>query len=288
MVLMKENKNPIDYYVYNYPQLTLGIKNGTKDSEAYKDIVLRGKMPEKLTLPIEVCGEEELIKVDTPIGETEVLYLPDRKEFEYFVKVLAYRNEDELIPKTTGAIYISGLNNWRKIEAHEKEFLKNHDKAEWDDEFDRFVNDKTNYQGTVLLISKGYYSTLDPKIAGYDEITWLELSKKIRIYHEISHQISRKLYLENKDAIRDEVIADCIGIIGALGYYDLDLHKKVLGIIDNEYIPGSRLENYIEKEKIEVAVSYTKQLIDKLEPICTNNHLNPFDLLLQIEKEHIK
>jgi len=279
--------NPIDYYIYNYPQLTLGIKNGTSKTEEYKDIVLRGNIPDKLVLPIDVTGFEELIKVDTPIGETEVLYLPDRKVFEYFVRVLAYRNEDEPIPKTTGAIYISGLNNWRKIEAHEKEFLKEHTQDEWDEEFDRFVSDKNNYQGCVLLISKGYYSALKPSIAGYDEDTWLNLSKQIRIYHEITHQISRKLYLEHKQAIRDEVIADCIGIIGALGHYDKNLHLKVLGIINGQYVKGSRLENYIEEDKLDEAVEYVKNLIDKLEPICMNNKLEPFELLLKIEKEYI-
>jgi len=280
--------NPIDYYIYNFPQLTLGVKNGTKDSKAYKDIVLKGKMSAKLSLPIELDGNEELIKVDTPIGETEVLYLPNRQVFEYFVKVLAYRNEDEPIPKTTGAIYISGLNNWRKIEKHEKEYLKNHSQEEWDEEFDRFVKIKSNYQSVVLLISKGYYSALEPSIAGYDEKNWLELSKKIRIYHEITHQISRRLYPDHKDAIRDEVIADCIGIIGALGYYDKELHKKVLGIIKDEYVSGSRLENYVEKEELDRAISYAKELIDKLEPICTNKQIKPFDLLLQIEMEYIK
>lgn len=283
-----KNISPIDYYVYNYPQLTLGVKNGTKDSAIYKDIVLRGEMPDKLVLPIETSGLEELIEVNTPIGKTEVLYLPDRKLFEYFVKVLAYRNEDEPIPKTTGAIYISGLNNWRKIEAHKNEFLKDHTEELWDEEFDRFVSIKTNYQGVVLLISKGYYSALEPSIAGYDEKTWLDISKKIRIYHEISHQISRKLYLEHKDAIRDEVIADLIGIVGALGHYDVELHKKVLGIIDGKYVSGSRLENYVENKNVDEAVTYALSLIDKLQPVCMSNKLEPFDLLLEIEKEYIK
>lgn len=280
--------NPIDYYVYNYPQLTLGIKNGTKNSEAYKDIVLRGEIPSKLVLPIEVTNKEELIKVDTPIGTTEVLYLPDRKVFEYFVKVLAYKNEDEPIPSTTGAIYISGLNNWRKIEKHQEEYLKDHSIDSWDEEFDRFVSNKSNYQGVVLLISKGYYSALDYRLTDYDEETWLEISKQIRIYHEISHQITRKLFIEHKDAIRDEVIADLIGIYAALGRYDKVLHQKVLGIFDGEYKKGSRLENYVEENKLDEAINYTKELIDKLEPICKDTNLKPFDLLLKIEKEYIK
>lgn len=282
------NLNAIDYYVYNYPQLTLGVRNGLKDTERYKDIVLRGEMPKELVLPIEVNGEAQRIEVDTPIGKTEVLYLEDRKLFEYFIKVLAYKCEDVSIPKTTGAIFISGLNNWRKIEKHQSEYLKNHTKEEWDEEFDRFVSNKENYKGEVLLISKGYYSATSPSIVGFDEDAWIKLSKEIRIYHEITHQISRKLYGDHKEAIRDEVIADAIGIISALGFYDKILHQKVLGIIDGEYKKGSRLENYVEVSKLDEAINYTKELIGKLEPICLNTNLKPFDLLIQIEEEYIR
>jgi len=278
----------VDYYVYNYPQLTLGIKNGTSKTEEYKDIVLRGKIPEKLALPFETNGKEELISVETPIGVTEVLYLPDREVFEYFVKVLAYKNEDVDIPKTTGAIYISGLNNWRKIQQHEIEYLKEHTEEEWDEEFDRFVSNKANYQGQVLLVSCGFYSAVEPQDVGFEAENWLKLSKQIRIYHEISHQITRKLYPEHKEAIRDEVIADCIGIIGSLGHYDKKLHQRILGIVDGEYLKGSRLENYIEEDKLSDAVSYAKKLIDKLEPICLKSKLQPFELLIELEKEYVK
>lgn len=282
------NLKDIDYYVYNYPQLTLGVRNGLKETEEYKDIVLRGNMPKELVLPIDVNSEAQRIEVDTPIGKTEVLYLEDRDVFEYFVKVLAYKCEDVSIPKTTGAIFISGLNNWRKIEDHQNEYLKDHTEEEWDEEFDRFVSNKENYKGQVLLISKGYYSATPPSVVGFDEDTWIKLSKEIRIYHEITHQISRKLYPSHKEAIRDEVIADAIGIIGALGLYDKTLHQKVLGIIDGEYIKGSRLENYIEESKLDEAIKYTKELIDKLEPICVNTNLKPFDLLMKIEEEYIR
>jgi len=277
----------IDAFVYRYPQLTLGLGPEIKNSELYKNIIQRGFVPEKLELPI-VSSDEELIEVDTPIGKTNVLYLPIREVFEYFAKVLAHKNEDVKIEKTTGAMLISGLNNWRKIEAHEKEFLKTHNSEQWDDEFDRFTADKANYKDVVLLISKGYYSAVDYTFTPYDENTWLDISKKIRIYHEISHLISRKLYPDHKDAIRDEVIADCIGIIGATGKYDSELEKMVLGLQGDVYTAGGRLQNYVDETKLDEAVSYALSLIEKLKDYCINNMDEPFKMLLKIEELYIK
>ena len=74
-------------YLYNYPQLSLGIKEGMSQSEEYRNIVRRGIMPEKLDFPFELSGEEDEYTLNTPCGEVNVLYLPDRNIFEYFIKV---------------------------------------------------------------------------------------------------------------------------------------------------------------------------------------------------------
>jgi len=280
--------NAIDYYVNLFPQLTLGVGSGIKDSEEYKDIVLRGEKPSVLKLPFNTNNLEERIEVETPIGKTEVLYLPQRNIFEYFVRVLAYKNEEVDIPRTTGAIMISGLNCWQKIEDHKTEFLKNHDESEWDEEFDKFTSVKENYKASVLLISKGNYSAIPCEKVNLEQDLWFELSKKIRIYHENTHLISRKLYPDHKEAIRDEVIADSIGIYGALGYYDANMERIVLGINEEEYIKGSRLENYVEESELGKAVIYAKELIDKLEEFYKNNSGEPFEMLLKIEESYIR
>ena len=272
-----------------YPQLTLNVSAGMSKSDIYKDIVLRGIFPDNLTFPLKSNNEEERIVIDTPIGKVECLYLPQREIFERFVEVLAYQCEPTIIPKSTGAMLISGINCYRKILLHQEEFLKTHKQEEWDEEFDLFVSNPDNYKSTVLLISKGYYSALDYKETCYEKEEYLRISKDIRIYHEISHYICRKLFIEHLEPVRDEVIADTIGIIYATKKFDPLLLKKFLGIENDVYRKGGRLENYCGKEEIEDKMHYCKELINKLEIfIDDNKSLDPFALLLKIEREYIR
>ncbi len=276
----------IDYYVSTFPQLTLGVGEGIMESEAYKDIVLRGNIPDVLELPFEYESKAEIIHVDTPLGRKDVLYLPERELFEYFYRVLGNRCENVEIPKTTGAVFIQGLNNWRKIEKHEEEFLKDNPDGNWDEEFERFTSIRENYRDSVLLISKGCYSNVEADEVGFEKDKWLLISKKIRIYHELTHYISRTLYPEHKEAIRDEVIADCIGCIYATGKYDRKLVLRVLGIKDGKYIEGSRLENYTDDK--ENAVNYVIEFTKKLEEFISDRKEEPFEILIDIENEYIR
>lgn len=54
----------------------------------------------------------------------------------------------------------------------------------------------------------------------------------------------RKLYPDDISFIRDELIADCIGLIAAFGYFDVRLLKLFLGIENDIYREGGRLQNY--------------------------------------------
>ena len=278
---------PVEYYTYMYPQLTLVPEEGMSQSEEYKNIALRGIFPKDLSFPMEASGDEELIEVETPIGKVEAIYLPDRQIFERFCVCLSNRCEPMEIPKSTGAMYISGINCWRKIFKHQEEFLKDHKEEEWDDEFSRFTSDKANYKGIVLLISKGNYSACDNEFVGFEKEEWLKISKDIRIYHELSHAVSRKIYPEHIEAIRDEVIADSIGVFYALNRFDPLLIKKFLGTEKKEYREGGRLQNYSKDIKKDMA--YVNSLINKLEDYFkTCPRLRPLDILVDIENKYIK
>lgn len=49
------------------------------------------------------------------------------------------------------------------------------------------------------------------------DLDWLQKSQVIREYHKCTHFIWRNLYPEKTDAVRDELIADAIGIYAADG-----------------------------------------------------------------------
>ena len=55
------------------------------------------------------------------------------------------------------------------------------------------------------------------------------------------------MFPEKIDAIWDELVADAVGIYGALGRFDPELEKLFLGI-KGELYTGGRLENYVEEE----------------------------------------
>ena len=279
--------NKANKYLYNYPQLSLGIKEGMSQSEEYRNIVRRGIMPDKLTFPFELSGEEDEYTLDTPAGEVNVLYLPDRAIFEYFIKVLAYRNEPIEIPLSMGASLISGINSWRKIYAHKEEYLQS-GKDDWDEEFARFISVKENYKDTVLIVSKGYYSALKPEYINMNSDEWLEKSKTIRIYHEISHYISRKLFIENKEVLRDEIVADAIGFIAAFGYYDSLLARKVLGIDNEKFNRDGRLINYVSEEELDIYIERAHKIIDTLDDYFKSRDIGDiFNVLLDIERTKV-
>ena len=279
--------NKANKYLYNYPQLSLGIKEGMSQSEEYRNIVRRGIMPDKLTFPFELSGEEDEYTLDTPAGEVNVLYLPDRAIFEYFIKVLAHRNEPVEIPLSMGASLISGINSWRKIYAHKEEYLQS-GKDDWDEEFARFISVKENYKDTVLIVSKGYYSALKPEYINMNSDEWLEKSKTIRIYHEISHYISRKLFIENKEVLRDEIVADAIGFIAAFGYYDSLLARKVLGIDNEKFNRDGRLINYVSEEELDIYIDRAHKIIDTLDDYFKFRNLGDiFNVLLDIERTKV-
>ena len=279
--------NKANKYLYNYPQLSLGIKEGMSQSEEYRNIVRKGIMPDKLVFPFELSGEEDEYTIDTPAGEVSVLYLPDRAIFEYFIKVLAHRNEPVEIPLSMGASLISGINSWRKIYAHKEEYLQS-GKDDWDEEFARFISVKENYKDTVLIVSKGYYSALKPEYINMNSDEWLEKSKTIRIYHEISHYISRKLFIENKEVLRDEIVADAIGFIAAFGYYDSLLARKVLGIDNEKFNRDGRLINYVSEEELDIYIDRAHKIIDTLDDYFKFRNLGDiFNVLLDIERTKV-
>ena len=275
-------KNHILYTLSRrYPQLTLPISDETRHSELYKNTVLRGE-PTDREPEFSFSDADRLETVSTPAGQVEVLTLGERADFEHCIRALAYRCENREIPSSTGASIISGLINWEKIRKHQEEYLAAGG-SDWNEEFARFTSDSRNYRDTIVVLSRGYYSALPPEEAGFPEREWMELSYTIRKYHELWHFVSRELYPENKDAVRDEVLADANGIIAALGHFDAELEGKLLGIRGGQYTHG-RLENYVPREALPDTVVRVCTMLSELEQSCVGRQ-EPFTYLLKLEKD---
>lgn len=265
----------------------LYIAPGENTLEQYKNVVLRGKDPtEKLLDHFLGSEEDELWTENTPAGDVEILYLNNREDFENFLRIMANKCSMAEIPPTTGAMTLVGIINWDKITQHKRDYLASGG-TNWAAEQKRFTSVKENYTDTMIVISRGQYSGIDEKRAGFSAEEWLDISKKIRIYHECSHVICRRLYPEKKDAVWDEVAADAIGLLGALGTYDTALASAFLGVDFNGYT-GGRLENYVAPEKQgeidKIAVSCRRLMENIQNAYSKKAGMSPYEFLIFLEE----
>ena len=192
----------------DYPQLYLNPD--TDSREAYRRVVLRGEEPEAKSLAHyrgDPADREEI--ADTPAGQVRVVTLGNRQDFELALRSLMAAKDGPLtpIPASQGAAMLT-LFNWPRIHAHLARFPEEERAAE----FKRFT-------------------------AGH--------SDTIRRYHELTHVICRRLYPGDVAPIRDELVADAVGLTAAYGRFDPETEKRFLGIRDGRYV-GGRLGNYTD------------------------------------------
>lgn len=286
---MNEDKRPLALLTQRYPQLTLAVKAGMSQSDEYKAITQRGRMPVALPYTFSDCEATKLYTEHTEAGDVEILVLPDRGDFVRFVQVMAYRCEPREVPPSMGAITINNINNWRRIEVHKNEYLQS-GKTDWEEEFKKFTAVPQNYRDSIIALSNGAYSALPyTETSCESDEEWIRASLTIRKYHELTHFVSRRLFPDNKETLRDEVIADSVGIVAAFGKYDISLAQRVLGIYGDEFRSGGRLSNYTEcHEELALWVARAIELTEMVFGfVKAHSELTPLQLQLALEREGI-
>ncbi len=269
-----------------YPQLYL--RPGIDTEDAYRAATGRGTRPDDTSLSLFLGSDRDALTTEqTPVGPVDVLYLYRREDFENALRLLAYRCRPETIPATTGAMTLDGLANWQKINTHMAEYLAagHTDGAE---EWKRFTADKQNYRDVLIVLSDGPYSNISAERAGMSGEDWPEISRKIRLYHECTHVICRRLFLQQKEAVWDEVVADAMGIRKALGHYDAGLAGLFLGVSPDGYT-GGRLENYVPEEKADSLsglAANVYELLGKIErESCKKQETDGWDFLMFLQEK---
>lgn len=253
-----------------YKQLYL--KPGEEGALEYPNVVRRGLDPDVKDLSHFISDERDRLTFEiTPAGIVLVVVLYNREDFVTFLQIVGNKCRPIEIKDTQGASILDGVINWNKIHNHRFEFfksevLKGNTDPDWATEFKRFTSDSSNYLDTFIVLSVGPYSAIPAEKVGYDEDEWIRLSHEIRKYHECTHFLCRRKYPEKIDAIWDELVADTVGIYGALGHFDKDMAKLFLGVKDGSYI-GGRLENYVKDETEEEKHRTLQGLAAKIEII---------------------
>lgn len=251
------------YHLFRqYPQLLIPLSDNAKSTKLYCNVVLKGLLaglePDFIYSP-----EDSYTVEKTPVGDIGILCFGTRQDFEHALCALAYRCEPRAIPASVGAYYIGGLPNWEKIRKHKQEYLES-GRDDWNAEFHRFTADKSNYTDSLILLSTGYYSNIQPEEIGLSPEDWKKKSFEIRKHHELTHFIYRKSYPGDVDVIRDEVLADYIGIKKAFGTYIPRYARMLLGI-DCDIIPeGARIRHYIKGDNLEAAIRHAQFWIEAL------------------------
>lgn len=239
------NRMVLQELAREYQQLYLRPEPGKSQTEEYKNIVKKGMEAEKKDLSHFIGSPEDSVAiVHTPEGDVTVVTLAERKDFETFLQIMLYHCEPEPILPSVGAMTLNGLVNWAKIRRHKEAFLKEHLLWAWGDEFKAFTSRPENYRDTMIVLARGPYSNLPAEEAGFSPEAWMDISQTIRTYHECTHVICRRRYPGKIDVLQDEIIADCIGLLAALGRYDVPLAGKFLGVTPGGYT-GGRLAHYL-------------------------------------------
>lgn len=232
----------------DYPLFYLNPDRDTQ--ETYRSVVLRGTEPTKKRLDHYVGDPfDRLETADTPAGPVRVLTLGDRRDFELVIRGLLAAKKGPLtpVPRSQGAAMLT-VFNWRRINTHLAAFPREERSAE----FRRFTSVSENYLDMLVVLSRGSYSHVDAAAVGHSEDEWLALSDTIRRYHELTHVICRRLYPKDVDPVRDELIADAVGLYAAYGSFDPEKERLFLGLREGRYV-GGRLENYIENPEEQAA-----------------------------------
>ncbi|HAG69619.1 MAG TPA: hypothetical protein DCL38_06570 [Lachnospiraceae bacterium] len=294
----------------------LYLRPGEEGEAEYREVVLRGEEPLKRSLSHFITDDRDRMSFEeTPAGSVRVITLYNRRDFETFLQIMAERCKRTEIPASQGASYLGGVINWRRIEAHEREFYrkeleKGNTEPDWDSEFERFTSDGNNFKDALIILSVGPYSGVSADRAGLPYEEWIERSDVIRRYHECTHFICRRLFPEDKDPVWDEVVADCTGVYAAFGRLLPEMVELFLGIGTKDGRPcytGGRLENYLDgikegawpgavnsdagempaQERLDLLSVRIHEILKEFEVISGEEPGVPvYELMLKLEKQH--
>ena len=87
----------------------------------------------------------------------------------------------------------------------------------------------------------------------------------IRKHHELTHFVCRTLFPEDIEAVRDEILADLIGLYAAFGHYEPAWARRFLGLEADGVREDGRLRHYVTEQELPAACDAADQLINDYE-----------------------
>jgi len=214
------------------PQLRLPQVAGISRSELYRRLVLRGEEVTSAALrelgPEPVWQQVESLKLwlaPHPCGAIPVLHTLNSSDFCLLVRDLAHRGEPIALAHGVHAQAVSGLIHWGLI---------------------RRFGPKSRAR-LILLHQAPYGSVAATEVQGCpSEAFWQEASTTLRLEHELTHLATKRLLGEMRLNLLDELVADAMGMVAALGLFDAQLFGRCLGLDPaGEPLPNGRWRTYV-------------------------------------------
>ncbi|WP_299618562.1 hypothetical protein [uncultured Tenacibaculum sp.] len=254
-------------------QLQFPVKAGISSTEAYKNVTLRGK--ENTTNSNLLLEDENALWLDIYesklIGKVPVLIVSNVNDFKTLVCAFSNKNEPADLPKSMGAAFIKGINNWDRISKLKKAWQEEKTAISWNQFFKQeILPNRDLYQDKLIILSTKPYSGVAHEVLNVSESLWQEASVDIRKEHESAHLFTLNYYGQMAKNIHDELIADYAGIIRVSGKFDKNWMLHFLGLESYpNYRNGGRFQNYMNdncsSEAFKCLVKITKKAIDTIQ-----------------------
>ena len=234
-------------------QLSFPIQEGISQSDTYRLATRNGVLPRETDAARGLqlkCPELFRFHIqETLAGRIPVLTTAHRYDFVSLLQALTHKNEPADIPSSTGAMMVSGYNNWDRIRTLKARWKADHpddtDDFGWHLAFQNIIGQKGLYQDKFIILSDGPYSDVSARDLNLSEDQWKEISLTIRREHECTHFVTKTLLGSMQNRLLDELVADYMGMVEAIGRFRADWFLRFLGLEDfPRYRSGGRLENY--------------------------------------------
>ena len=217
-------------------QLAFPILKGISQHPDYRAVIRRGEpvtsCPLATGLHLDHPRKIRLSLETTAAGRIPVIRVADRRDFENILRAATRRNEPDSIPGSIGAMTISGYNNWDRLHRYRRTWEEVHPEGQWSQEFRKVKGRRDLYQDRFILLSEGPYSGVAASELDLGDEEWLRLSEVIRLHHECTHYFTKRVFDSLSNNVVDEIVADYIGIVHALGHYRADWFLRFMGLED--------------------------------------------------------
>lgn len=269
-------------------QLSIPISEGVSDTDAYADVIRRGKKFDQAAfggrLTIRRPDLFQFVIHEHPAGALPVFVTSDREDFENLDRALVFRNEPIAINPSVNAHLISGSINWHRVGNYRSTWTATHATApgsSWGGEMKRVLaHEKWRFYDRFMLVCANHYSGVSAASLGLDmpESEWLKRSTTLRLEHEFMHYATKRLYDHMSLNLFDETICDWIGTVCALDAFKADWFLRFLGLEDRRSIrDDGRLHAYcapLTGAALELLRVLMVRVADNLESL-TSQYLEP-------------